>query len=85
MVLSGDANDFVAKGLSGGKVVLSPPKTSKGYAPAENMIAGNVGLYGAISGTAFFHGLVADRFAVRNSGATGVCEGVGDHACGMYS
>jgi glutamate synthase (NADPH/NADH) large chain len=78
--LEGDANDYVGKGLSGGKLVVYPPKTST-FVPAENMIIGNVVLYGAIRGKAFFRGRAAERFCVRNSGAWAVIEGVGDHAC----
>jgi glutamate synthase (ferredoxin) len=78
--LEGDANDYVGKGLSGGKLVVYPPKSST-FVPSENMIVGNVVLYGAISGKAFFRGRAAERFCVRNSGAWAVIEGVGDHAC----
>ena len=89
--LCGDANDFVGKGLSGGRLILRPQLAHHSDKPCEdeiaidprhNMIAGNVLLYGATSGTAFFYGSVADRFAVRNSGAHAVAEGAGDHACG---
>jgi len=78
--LEGDANDYVGKGLSGGKVIVYPPQGS-GFAPEENIIIGNVALYGATSGEAFFNGMAGERFAVRNSGATAVVEGVGDHGC----
>jgi glutamate synthase (NADPH/NADH) large chain len=78
--LEGDANDYVGKGLSGGKLIVYPPKNST-FDPSENMIIGNVVLYGAISGKAFFRGRAAERFCVRNSGAWAVIEGVGDHAC----
>jgi glutamate synthase domain-containing protein 3 len=78
--LEGEANDYVGKGLSGGRIVIFPPQGSP-YVPEENMIAGNVVLYGAIMGEAFFRGLVGERFAVRNSGASAVVEGVGDHGC----
>lgn len=78
--LEGEANDYVGKGLSGGRVVLYPPKTSS-FTPEENIIAGNAVLYGATSGELFARGQVGERFAVRNSGAVAVVEGVGDHAC----
>jgi len=78
--LEGDANDYVGKGLSGGKLIVYPPKSST-FVPAENMIVGNVVLYGAVEGKAFFRGRAAERFCVRNSGAWAVIEGVGDHAC----
>ncbi len=78
--LEGDANDYTGKGLSGGRLVVFPPKESPLVAE-ENIIAGNVALYGATSGEAFLRGLVGERFCVRNSGATAVVEGVGDHGC----
>jgi glutamate synthase domain-containing protein 3 len=78
--LSGDANDYVGKGLSGGRVVIYPPPGSS-FAAEENIIIGNVGLYGATAGEAFFRGRAAERFCVRNSGARTVIEGVGDHGC----
>ncbi len=78
--LEGDANDYVGKGLSGGRIVVYPPADS-GFEPEHNIIIGNVCLYGATSGRAFFRGRAAERFAVRNSGAWTVIEGVGDHAC----
>ena len=78
--LEGDANDYVGKGLSGGKLIVYPSKAAT-FVPAENMIIGNVVLYGAIRGRAFFRGRAAERFCVRNSGAWAVIEGVGDHAC----
>ena len=78
--LEGDANDYVGKGLSGGKLVIYPPKVST-FKAEENIIVGNVCLYGATSGKAFFRGLAAERFCVRNSGAHAVIEGVGDHGC----
>jgi len=78
--LEGDANDYVGKGLSGGKIIAYPSKRAT-FVPAENMIVGNVVLYGAVSGKAFFRGRAAERFCVRNSGAWAVIEGVGDHAC----
>ena len=78
--LEGDANDYVGKGLSGGRIVIYPPAEST-FVPEENIIVGNVVLYGAISGEAYFRGRAAERFAVRNSGALAVIEGVGDHGC----
>jgi glutamate synthase (ferredoxin) len=78
--LEGDANDYVGKGLSGGRVIVFPPKSAT-FAAEENVIAGNVALYGATSGEAFIRGVAGERFAVRNSGATAVVEGVGDHGC----
>ena len=78
--LEGDANDYVGKGLSGGVIAVYPPKNSN-FKPEENIIIGNVALYGATRGKAFFRGMAAERFCVRNSGAHVVVEGVGDHAC----
>ncbi len=78
--VEGDANDFVGKGLSGGRIVVYPPRTSS-FRAEENIIAGNVILYGATSGECFLNGVVAERFCVRNSGANAVVEGVGDHGC----
>jgi glutamate synthase (NADPH/NADH) large chain len=78
--LDGDANDYVGKGLSGGRIIIAPPGDA-GYKPSENILLGNVALYGATSGEAFLRGIAAERFAVRNSGATVVVEGVGDHGC----
>jgi glutamate synthase (NADPH/NADH) large chain/glutamate synthase (ferredoxin) len=80
LTLIGDANDYVGKGLSGGVLALRPPETAV-FRAEENVIAGNTILYGATSGRAFFRGLVGERFAVRNSGASAVVEGVGDHGC----
>ena len=80
MTLEGDANDYIGKGLSGGKIVVFPPASSK-FASHENVIIGNTALYGATSGRAFISGISGERFAVRNSGAIAVIEGVGDHAC----
>jgi len=80
LTLEGEANDYVGKGLSGGRLVVYPPRNS-GFAPEENILIGNVALYGATSGEAFFNGVAGERFAVRNSGATAVVEGVGDHGC----
>ncbi|HLJ54380.1 MAG TPA: glutamate synthase-related protein, partial [Chthonomonadaceae bacterium] len=78
--LEGDANDYVGKGLSGGKIVIYPPKASP-FDPAENILAGNTILYGATSGEVYLRGVVGERFAVRNSGALAVVEGAGDHCC----
>ena len=78
--LEGEANDYVGKGLSGGRLVVYPPREST-FAPEENILIGNVALYGATSGEAFFNGVAGERFAVRNSGAKAVVEGVGDHGC----
>lgn len=78
--LEGDANDYVGKGLSGGKIVIVPPAGSS-FAPQDNIIAGNTILYGATSGEIYINGRVGERFCVRNSGATAVVEGVGDHCC----
>jgi len=78
----GDANDYVGKGLSGGRIVVRPPDSApEGFVAEDNIIAGNVILFGATSGEAFLRGQVGERFAVRNSGATAVVEGVGDHGC----
>ncbi|MCR4337545.1 MAG: glutamate synthase subunit alpha, partial [Candidatus Omnitrophica bacterium] len=78
--LEGDANDYVGKGLSGGKIVICPPRNAT-FIPEENIIVGNVVLYGAVRGKAYFCGLAGERFAVRNSGASAVVEGIGDHGC----
>ncbi|KAJ9539597.1 hypothetical protein OSB04_026103 [Centaurea solstitialis] len=78
--LEGDSNDYVGKGLSGGKIIVYPPKGSR-FDPKENIVIGNVALYGAINGEAYFNGMAAERFCVRNSGAKAVVEGVGDHGC----
>ena len=80
LTLEGDANDYVGKGLSGGKLVIYPPRSSA-FLPEENILIGNVALYGATGGEAFFNGMAGERFAVRNSGATAVVEGLGDHGC----
>src|SRR5215472_12628618 len=80
MTLEGDANDYVGKGLSGGRLIVYPPQQSR-FASEENILIGNVVLYGATGGEAFFSGVAGERFAVRNSGATAVVEGVGDHGC----
>ena len=78
--LAGEANDFVGKGLSGGKIIVRPPENIS-YAPSDNVIAGNVIGYGATSGSIFLHGQAGERFAIRNSGAKMVVEGIGDHGC----
>ena len=78
--LKGDSNDYVGKGLSGGKIIVTPPIESV-FKAEKNIIIGNVALYGATSGIGFFRGRAAERFCVRNSGARAVVEGVGDHAC----
>ena len=78
--LEGDANDYVGKGLSGGRLIVYPPRGST-FLPEENILIGNVALYGATSGEAFFNGVAGERFAVRNSGARAVVEGLGDHGC----
>ena len=80
LTLDGEANDYVGKGLSGGRLIIYPPRKSK-FVPEENILVGNVCLYGATSGECFFNGMAGERFAVRNSGATAVVEGVGDHGC----
>ena len=80
MTLEGDANDFVGKGLSGGKLIIHPHKESK-FRAETNMILGNVALYGATDGEAYFRGMASERFCVRNSGAKVVVEGIGDHGC----
>ncbi len=80
LLLEGEVNDYVGKGLSGGRIVVFPPKGSA-FAPEANILIGNTVLYGATSGEAYFNGVAGERFAVRNSGATAVVEGVGDHAC----
>ena len=78
--LEGEANDYVGKGLSGGRIVIKPPADG-GIVPEESIIVGNTVLYGAIAGECYFRGVAGERFAVRNSGATAVVEGAGDHAC----
>ncbi|MCG5530724.1 glutamate synthase large subunit [Halorhodospira halochloris] len=79
--LAGDANDYVGKGLSGGRLIIYPPKNAGIKVAEDNIIVGNTVLYGAISGECFFRGVGGERFCVRNSGATAVVEGVGDHGC----
>src|SRR5262245_64843424 len=78
--LVGEANDYVGKGLSGGRIVVRPPAES-GIVPEKSIIVGNTVLYGAISGECYFRGVAGERFAVRNSGAIAVVEGTGDHGC----
>jgi glutamate synthase (ferredoxin) len=80
MTLDGDANDYFGKGLSGGHLIVYPPKQAT-FVPEKNIIVGNVSLYGATAGEAFVRGLAGERFCVRNSGAWAVVEGVGDHGC----
>ena len=78
--VEGEANDFVGKGLSGGRLIVRPPRIAM-FAAEENVIIGNVALYGATSGDAYVRGVACERFVVRNSGAQAVVEGVGDHGC----
>jgi glutamate synthase (ferredoxin) len=80
ITLEGDSNDYVGKGLSGGKIVVFPPKNAR-FVAEDNVLIGNVALYGATSGQAFFRGRAGERFCVRNSGAHAVVEGTGDHCC----
>jgi glutamate synthase (NADPH) large chain len=80
LTLEGDSNDYIGKGLSGGKIVVYPPKPAR-FIAEDNVLIGNVALYGATSGLAFFRGRAGERFGVRNSGATAVVEGAGDHCC----
>ncbi|GEN50026.1 glutamate synthase large subunit [Alkalibacterium pelagium] len=80
IIVTGDANDYVGKGLSGGKLVVSAPEEAA-YSASENVIAGNVAFYGATDGEGYINGLAGERFAVRNSGASLVVEGIGDHGC----
>jgi glutamate synthase (NADPH/NADH) large chain len=79
--LEGQANDYVGKGLSGGRVIIYPSRLATGIVPHESMIVGNTVLYGAIAGECYFRGVAGERFAVRNSGAIAVVEGTGDHGC----
>ena len=83
LLLEGDANDYVGKGLSGGRIAVFPPQSAidKGFVPEENIIAGNTIAYGAIAGELYLRGVVGERFCVRNSGAKAVVEGCGDHGC----
>ncbi len=78
--IHGNCNDYLGKGLSGGKLIIKVPPTAT-FKPEENIIAGNVALYGAINGEAYINGIAGERFCVRNSGATAVVEGIGDHGC----
>jgi glutamate synthase (NADPH/NADH) large chain len=78
--LEGEGNDYVGKGLSGGRLIVKPPKNS-GIVPEESIIVGNTVMYGAIEGECYFRGIAGERFAVRNSGAVAVVEGAGDHCC----
>ena len=78
--LEGEANDYVGKGLSGGRIAIYPPKESA-IVPEQSIIVGNTVLYGAVDGECYFRGVAGERFAVRNSGAIAVVEGAGDHAC----
>jgi glutamate synthase (ferredoxin) len=80
LALYGDSNDHVGKGLSGGRIIVTPPEDAS-FDPGENIIIGNVALYGATAGEAYIRGVAGERFCVRNSGATAVVEGVGDHGC----
>ncbi|MCZ2152609.1 MAG: glutamate synthase large subunit [Bryobacterales bacterium] len=80
LTLKGDANDYVGKGLSGGRIIVYPPRRSS-FLPEENILIGNTVMYGATSGEGYFNGVAGERFCVRNSGATAVVEGVGDHGC----
>ncbi len=80
LTLEGDANDYTGKGLSGGRIIVYPPKASL-FKAEETILIGNTSLYGATSGEAFFYGVAGERFAVRNSGANAVVEGLGDHGC----
>ena len=79
--VEGEGNDYVGKGLSGGKLIIYPPKAAVKIDPSKSIIAGNTILYGAIEGECYLHGIAGERFAVRNSGAIAVVEGVGDHGC----
>src|SRR5690606_17732424 len=82
MCVHGEANDYCGKGLSGGKIIVRPPQSvAQGFVPEDNIIVGNVSLFGATSGEAYFRGHAGERFCVRNSGAWAVVEGVGDHGC----
>jgi len=79
-ILEGDSNDYIGKGLSGGKVIVTPPAGST-FVPEENIIIGNVAFYGATAGEAYIRGMAGERFCVRNSGVSAVIEAVGDHGC----
>src|SRR4029077_18612878 len=78
--LEGEGNDYVGKGLSGGTIIVKPPRDG-GIVPEESIIVGNTVMYGAIEGECYFRGIAGERFAVRNSGAIAVVEGAGDHCC----
>ena len=80
MTVEGDANDYVGKGLSGAKLIVYPPRHAT-FVPEKNILIGNVALYGATAGEAYFRGIAGERFCVRNSGARTVVEGIGDHGC----
>ena len=80
LALEGDANDYVGKGLSGGKIIVYPPRNAT-FVPEENVIIGNVAFYGGTSGEAYINGVAGERFCVRNSGVCAVVEAVGDHGC----
>ena len=80
LTLEGDSNDYIGKGLSGGKIIVYPPEQSS-FVPEENIIIGNVAFYGATNGEAYIRGIAGERFCVRNSGVNAVVEGVGDHGC----
>src|SRR5205085_10746171 len=80
LTLEGDANDYVGKGLSGGKIIVYPPAGSK-FVAGENVIVGNVAFYGATAGEAYVRGMAGERFCVRNSGVNAVVEAIGDHGC----
>ena len=81
LTLEGDSNDYVGKGLSGEKVIVCIRRKKRFFVPEENILVGNVVLYGAVCGEAYFRGIAGERFCVRNSGAITVVEGVGDHGC----
>jgi glutamate synthase (NADPH/NADH) large chain/glutamate synthase (ferredoxin) len=80
LTLEGESNDYIGKGLSGGKIIVFPPKNAI-YTPEETILVGNTSLYGATQGEAYFYGMAGERFAVRNSGVRAVVEGTGDHGC----
>jgi len=81
MELEGDGNDYVGKGLSGGRIIVYPPREAVKITPEKSIIVGNTVMYGAIAGEAYFRGVAGERFGVRNSGAIAVVEGTGDHGC----
>src|SRR5438445_4372956 len=80
MILEGESNDYLGKGLSGGKIIVFPPKQAI-YSPEETILIGNTSLYGGTQGEAYIYGMAGERFAVRNSGVSAVIEGTGDHGC----